>query len=124
VPPRSSRYAPSRLTSTDLPPTAHLRWNSLVGDSMSCYHSFMNRKQTRILASIFAQPISGDIKWHDLEPLLKGLGAQMQERAGSRVAIHLHDQTAVLHRPHPSPSLDKGAVRDLRRFLLNAGVKP
>ena len=84
----------------------------------------MNRKQTRTLASIFAQPIPGDIKWRDVESLLKELGAQMQERAGSRVAVHLNDQTAVLHRPHPSPSLDKGAVRDLRRFLLNAGVNP
>ena len=83
----------------------------------------MNRKQIRTLASIFAQPISGDIKWRDVESLLKGLGAQIQERGGSRVAFHLNDQTAVLHRPHPSPNLDKGAVRDLRRFLLNAGVK-
>ena len=84
----------------------------------------MNRKQTRTLASVFAEPISGHIKWGDVEALLRGLGARIQERAGSRVAFHLKDQTAVLHRPHPSPNLDKGAVRDLRRFLLNAGVKP
>ena len=84
----------------------------------------MNRKQTRTLTAIFAQPISGDIKWRDVESLLKGLGTRVEERAGSRVAFHLKDQTAVLHRPHPSPNLDKGAVRDLRRFLLNAGVKP
>jgi hypothetical protein len=84
----------------------------------------MNRKQARTLASVFAQPISGDIKWRDVESFLKGLGARIRERAGSRVAFHLKDQTAVLHRSHQSPNLDKGAVRDLRRFLSNAGVKP
>jgi hypothetical protein len=48
----------------------------------------------------------------------------MSERAGSRVAVRLNDRVAVFHRPHPSPNMDKGAVRDLRRFLENAGITP
>ncbi|MEW6501251.1 MAG: hexulose-6-phosphate isomerase, partial [Thermodesulfobacteriota bacterium] len=31
---------------------------------------------------------------------------------------------AVFHRPHPRKETDKGAVKSLRRFLENAGVKP
>jgi len=84
----------------------------------------MNRKQTRVLVSVFSQPISGDIKWRDVESLLNGLGAELQERAGSRVAVSLNERIAVFHRPHPGPNLDKGAVRDVRRFLESAGVNP
>jgi hypothetical protein len=68
--------------------------------------------------------ISGDIKWRDVESLLKSLGAEVGERSGSRVPVFLHGRTALIYRPHPSPSLDKGAVRDIRRFLESTGVKP
>jgi hypothetical protein len=47
-------------------------------------------------------------KWRDVESLLKSVGVVISERAGSRVA--------VFHRPHPSPNMDKGAVRDLQIY--------
>ena len=84
----------------------------------------MTKKHDKILAAVFRQPISGDIKWRDIESLLRNLGAEIEERSGSRVAVFLKGRTAVLHRPHPSPNLDKGAVRDIRRFLESTGVKP
>jgi hypothetical protein len=56
--------------------------------------------------------------------MLQASGATLQERAGSRVAVLLHDSVAVFHCPHPHPTMDKGAVRDLRRFLENAGITP
>ena len=56
--------------------------------------------------------------------MLNALGATIRERAGSRVAVRLHEQIAVFHRPHPNPDMDKGAVTDVRRFLENAGVRP
>lgn len=84
----------------------------------------MNKRHHRTLETIFAQPISGNIKWREVETMLKGLGATLRERAGSRVAVLLNDQVAVFHRPHPIPTMDKGAVRDLRRFLANAGITP
>ena len=84
----------------------------------------MNKRHRRTLNAIFAQPISGNIKWQNVESLLKSLGAVISERAGSRVAVLLNDRVAVFHRPHSSPNMDKGAVRDLRRFLENAGITP
>ena len=84
----------------------------------------MSKKHDRTLAAIFRQPISGDLKWRDVEALLRSVGAEIEERAGSRVAVFLKGRTAVLPRPHPSPTLDKGAVRDIRRFLESTGVTP
>lgn len=84
----------------------------------------MNKRHRKTLNDLFAQPISGNIKWRDVEALLQALGAVLSERAGSRVAVSLRDSVAVFHRPHPSPNMDKGAVRDLRRFLENVGVMP
>ena len=83
----------------------------------------MNERHQRTLESILARSISGTIRWRDVEAMLKALGAVLDERSGSRVAVMLNDRVAVLHRPHPSPEMDKGAVRDLRRFLENAGVR-
>ena len=84
----------------------------------------MNRRHRRTLEAVFAHPSSGAIRWRDVESMLKGLDGVVSERAGSRVAILLNDRVAVFHRPHPGPEMSRGAVRDLRRFLRNAGVKP
>ena len=84
----------------------------------------MNKRKRRILNAIFAQPISGNIKWQDVESLLKSLGAVLSERAGSRVAVLLNERVAVFHRPHPSLNMDKGAVKDVRRLLEVAGITP
>ena len=56
--------------------------------------------------------------------LLAELGAEVTEREGSRVAIFLFGQVKVMHRPHPSPDIDKGAVSSMRRWLEENGVKP
>ena len=82
----------------------------------------MNKRPQRTLNSIFAQPISGNIKWRDVEALLKNLGATLSERAGSRVAVSLEGRVAYFLRPHPSPNMDKGAVRDLRKFLQSVRI--
>ncbi|MDI6791273.1 MAG: type II toxin-antitoxin system HicA family toxin [bacterium] len=84
----------------------------------------MNKRHRRTINAIFAQPISGNIKWRDVEALFNALEAVINEREGSRVAVLLNDRVAVFHRPHPSPNMDKGAVKDLRRFLERAGVAP
>ena len=54
--------------------------------------------------------------------MLDSLGAEMTEGAGSRVRIALNGMRAVFHRPHPQKETDKGAVRSVRRFLVEAGV--
>ena len=84
----------------------------------------MNRKQEKTLRQIYLRPVSGNIAWRDIESLFKALGADVSERAGSRVAIVLFDEVRVFHRPHPSPNTDKGAVVSIRKWLEYYEVKP
>lgn len=84
----------------------------------------MKKKHQRTLALIFNRPVLGSIKWADIEALFIELGAEIQEREGSRVAVILFAQVKVFHRPHPSPDTDKGAVASIRKWLAENGVKP
>ncbi|SMH29741.1 MULTISPECIES: type II toxin-antitoxin system HicA family toxin [Cyanophyceae] len=84
----------------------------------------MKRKNSKTLALIFQRPISGNIAWSDIEALFLELGADISERSGSRVAVILFGEVRVFHRPHPSPTTDKGAVASIRKWLESHGVKP
>lgn len=84
----------------------------------------MKRKHQRTLERIFARPTSGTIPWSDIESLFKGLGADVSERAGSRVAVVLFGEVRVFHRPHPSPDTDKGAINSIRNWLDLYEVRP
>ncbi len=84
----------------------------------------MKRKHQKVLESIFARPVSGNVQWRDIEALFVELGAEISEREGSRVAVVLFGEVRVFHRPHPSPSTDKGAVASIRKWLEQHGVLP
>lgn len=84
----------------------------------------MKKKHKKTLELVFARPVSGAIKWHNIEAMFKELGAEISEREGSRVGVKLFDSRRVFHRPHPSPDTDKGAVNSIRKWLEENGVKP
>jgi hypothetical protein len=81
-------------------------------------------KHTRTLQRIFKRPVSGNVKWKDIEALFAELGASISEAEGSRVTVVLFGEVQVFHRPHPSPDTDKGAVASIRKWLERNGVKP
>ena len=83
----------------------------------------LNSKQKKTLEDIFKEPIKSDVLWKDIENALLALGAEISEGNGSRVRIYLNGVRAVFHRPHPKKETDKGALRSMRRFLIEAGVK-
>jgi hypothetical protein len=84
----------------------------------------LRRKHVRTLKAIFTDPVPANILWADIEKLLSALGAELSEGRGSRVRIYLNGVRAVFHRPHPRKETDRGAVRSMRRFLVEAGIKP
>ncbi|HAI13590.1 MAG TPA: hexulose-6-phosphate isomerase [Phycisphaerales bacterium] len=81
-------------------------------------------KHDQAIQAIFTDPVQSNIRWSDIETMLKALGAEISEGNGSRVRIFLNGVRAVFHRPHPQKETDKGAVKSMRRFLTEAGVKP
>ena len=83
----------------------------------------LNKKHQNILDSIFVEPLRSNIVWNDIEKLLSALGAEISEGRGSRVRFYLNGVRAVFHRPHPQKETDKGALKSMRRFLIEAGVK-
>lgn len=84
----------------------------------------MKSKHQKTLALIFSRPTPAGVKWPDVVGLFEELGATMTEREGSRVAVALFGQIKVMHRPHPSPDVDKGAVASIRKWLEDNGVSP
>ncbi len=85
--------------------------------------TLMNRKQKKILASIFAVPTPASIKFSDIEKLLISLGAEKIEGSCSRWSFELNDQQVFVHRPHPVKEAKKYQVEVFREFLKLAGVK-
>jgi hypothetical protein len=84
----------------------------------------VNRRHRRTLGRIFAEPTPADLRWRDIEALLRAVEAEVSEGAGSRVRVALVGVRAVFHRPHPGPETTRGLVRAVRDFLIAAGIKP
>ncbi len=78
----------------------------------------------KTLRAIFDDPVRSDVAWTNIEKLLVALGAELSEGRGSRVRISLNHVRAVFHRPHPRKETDKGALKAMRRFLIEAGAFP
>lgn len=83
----------------------------------------MNTKHKKTYRAIYTNPVKPDIPWIDIEALFIALGGVISEGNGSRIRVELNGERAVFHRPHPENTADKGAVKSVRRFLENAGVK-
>ena len=84
----------------------------------------MNNRQKKTLDLIFTDPISADVDWKDIESLISALGGEVTSGNGSRVRFSLNGRHAVFHRPHPAPVTNKLTARDVRQFLISAGVGP
>ena len=84
----------------------------------------MNSKHRKTLEAIFSEPINGNLEWHKIEALFLALGAELNERSGSRVSFALSGEKLDVHRPRPGKEALKYRVRDARNFLTNAGITP
>lgn len=84
----------------------------------------LSSKHQKTLQSIFENPIKSDVEWSKIESMLNALGVHMSEGRGSRIRLAFNGVRAVFHRPHPQKETDKGALKSMRRFLQEAGVKP
>jgi hypothetical protein len=91
---------------------------------MQALFAYMNRKQQRVLASIFRKPTSGTIAWADIEGLLMAVGCEVIEGQGSRVRFAKDGMIATFHRPHPEKEAKRYQVEDARAYLTRLGIEP
>ena len=82
----------------------------------------LNKKHKTTLFDIFQEPIQADVNWNNIESLFLALGGEISEGSGSRVRVFLNGIRAVFHRPLPQRVTDKGALKSVRRFLMEAGI--
>ena len=83
----------------------------------------MKRKHRRTLAAIY--DVQANLDWADIEALFVELGADVRERAGSRVRFRFPDGTrAVFHEPHPAGETGRATVRAVMNLLKRMGVEP
>ena len=61
----------------------------------------MKRKHQRTLELVFSRPVSANVRWADIEALLRELGAEFEEREGSRFEVFFFGLVGMFHRPHP-----------------------
>jgi len=84
----------------------------------------MNARHRKTLRVIFDDPVRANIPWADIEALFLAVGAESDEGSGSRIRFCLNGIRATFHRPHPQKETDRGAVKSVRKFLTEAGVRP
>lgn len=84
----------------------------------------MNSKNKKTLKAIFEEPIRSDIRWNDIEKLVKDLGGNIKQGRGSRVMFELSGKIGRFHQPHPHSEIKRYVVKDLRDFLEKAGISP
>jgi hypothetical protein len=84
----------------------------------------LSKRHQATLEAVFATPVRANIAWRDIEALFAACGAEISEGEGSRVRVALKGVRAVFHRPHPQKETDKGAVKSVRRFLVEAEITP
>lgn len=84
----------------------------------------MASKHSKTLKAIFHDPVKSSIIWDDIEVLFMALGAERFEGNGSRIRFLLNGIKATFQRVHPQKETDKGAVKSVRRFLEEGGIRP
>ena len=84
----------------------------------------MRRRQRQTLRALFSEPVSGNIKWREVESLVESLGGEVIERKGSGIRMELNGVRLFMHRPHATVGAGKILLRRVRVFLENAGISP
>jgi len=84
----------------------------------------MKIKRRKTLTAIFAKPTKANIKFNDIESLVKALGGVVREGDGSRVVLELSGTREYAHRPHPGKEAKKYMVEKIREWLTGLEITP
>lgn len=82
----------------------------------------MNHRHRKVLHALFAHPINANIDFKDVEHVLTELGAEIENKSGSRIGISLNGHKVAVH--HANHSVPKEEVIQIRKFLETCGITP
>lgn len=82
------------------------------------------RRAAPVPSDVYARPTLPGAVFADIEALLVALGGELDEGAGSRIAITLHGTRIHLHRPRPGTEAKRYQVEAVRDFLDRLEIKP
>ena len=85
---------------------------------------YLSARHRRTLERIFTGPTPSDIRWSEIEAMLRAVGVEVVERSGSRVGLRKGVERIVVHKPHPGSEISKAGVRTIAEFLEIIGVTP
>jgi hypothetical protein len=80
----------------------------------------MNHRHRKLLHAVFAHPINANLDMTEVEHLLKELGAEIENKSGSRVGVTLNGHTVALS--VAGHSIPKDEVVQIRKFLEKCGI--
>jgi len=84
----------------------------------------VNSKHRKTLEAVWADPVSGNIRWSRIESLLIALGCRVIEGPGSSVTFEWQGRKATFHRPHPGKEALRYRVKAARELLQYMEIKP
>jgi hypothetical protein len=82
----------------------------------------MNHHHRKILHTLFVHPIAANISMHDIESVLRELGAEINAAQSGKIHVTLNGHSANFS--HYNHSLPKEEVVQLRKFIETCGIDP
>lgn len=82
----------------------------------------MNHRHRKVLHSLFSHPIPANVHLHEVEAVLKELGADLGHSGHGRVTVNLEGKSLTVH--GGDHGLSKDEVTSLRHFISGCGVDP
>ena len=82
----------------------------------------MNHKHRKVLHSLFSHPIPNNIHLHEVETVLKELGADLGHSGHGRLVANRNGQQATFH--GADHGLSKDEVHNVKKFIESCGIEP
>ncbi len=84
----------------------------------------MSHKHEQVLRSLFAHPVSMNIKWADVVGMFEHLGGEVEVVHGGREKVRLNGHEHTFHIPHSKSIESKDEIVQIKHFLEQCGIQP
>jgi hypothetical protein len=82
----------------------------------------MNHRHRKVLHSLFSHPLPSNVHLHDVEGVLRDLGADLTHSGHGRLNVSYKGHNASFH--GSDHGLSKDEVSNMRKFIEICGVDP